>query len=972
MPVTSELGLLFNALPRPYLLLSRELVIEAVSDAYLAATLTQRAYLLGRYVYEVFPDNPQTPKANVMHNLHASLAHVLATGQPHEMAQQHYYVPDPAHSGQFIERYWQSLTAPVFDAHSQVVQFIHSVLDVTAQVQAQAYLQESQAAEQAAYVEAERQRQRFHEVLMQLPAHVAVYHGPDHIYQFVNPPYQSQFPHRSFAGRPFYEAMPEASGLGVVALFDQVYQTGEPYYVQEMEGWFDFQGNGEPEQLFFNLSLHPLRNAQGHIDGVLDFSYSVTEQVRARRQVEQLNQELETRVQERTQQLRHQQGLLTQIMRQVPAAIATLDGPAHHFTFFNDACQALSKGRIRLGLSVAKVSPEVVPQGFIGLLDQVYATGQPFTGTENPIHLFDEATGQPELRYQDFIYQPLTDEQHQTQGILAFIVDVTDKVRSRQHAEALQAELLVAAQQQAAERLAFYQIFEQTPALVALLRAPSHRYEYVNPTYQALFPGRQLVGLNVFEAVPELQDQGFVGLLDQVYQTGETYFGQEVPFRRASAPGQPIGTDYFNFTYQAYREKGEVAGVSIFAFDVTEQALGRQEHEVQRQELEQLFMQAPAPIVILDGPNLVFQLINPAYQHIFPGRALAGKPLLEALPELVGTPIPDLFQRVYQTGEPVTVQELPLLQARHEGHAPEEIYWTFTYQARRTAHGIIDGVRVFAHDVTEQVRTRQRVQELNEELADTNQELAALNEELQASNEELNKSNTQLIRTNVDLDNFIYTASHDLKAPISNIEGLLLALERELPAASRVGDVPYMLTLMQEATERFKRTITHLTDISRLQKEHDQAAELVRLDVVVEAVRLDLLPLIEQTQAQLEVQVPASVMLTFSEKNLRSVVYNLLSNALKYRYPDRVPQVRVSYLPQHEYQVLEVQDNGLGMDLSHSQEKLFAMFQRLHTHVEGTGIGLYMVKKIVENAGGRIEVASQLGQGSTFRVYFRR
>jgi signal transduction histidine kinase len=80
--------------------------------------------------------------------------------------------------------------------------------------------------------------------------------------------------------------------------------------------------------------------------------------------------------------------------------------------------------------------------------------------------------------------------------------------------------------------------------------------------------------------------------------------------------------------------------------------------------------------------------------------------------------------------------------------------------------------------------------------------------------------------------------------------------------------------------------------------------------------------------------------------------------------------VRVNSWRQDNYQVLEVQDNGLGLDLAQGQDKLFAMFQRLHTHVEGTGIGLYMVKKIVENAGGRIEVRSTLEQGSVFTVYF--
>ncbi|UOQ76558.1 ATP-binding protein [Hymenobacter sp. 5516J-16] len=110
--------------------------------------------------------------------------------------------------------------------------------------------------------------------------------------------------------------------------------------------------------------------------------------------------------------------------------------------------------------------------------------------------------------------------------------------------------------------------------------------------------------------------------------------------------------------------------------------------------------------------------------------------------------------------------------------------------------------------------------------------------------------------------------------------------------------------------------------------------------------------------------------MTFAEKNLRSVVYNLLSNALKYRHPDRAPHVQICCQPQEGYQVLEVQDNGLGLNLQQGQDKLFAMFQRLHTHVEGSGIGLYMVKRMVENAGGRIEVQSELGRGSVFRVYF--
>ena len=104
---------------------------------------------------------------------------------------------------------------------------------------------------------------------------------------------------------------------------------------------------------------------------------------------------------------------------------------------------------------------------------------------------------------------------------------------------------------------------------------------------------------------------------------------------------------------------------------------------------------------------------------------------------------------------------------------------------------------------------------------------------------------------------------------------------------------------------------------------------------------------------------------------MRSLVHNLISNAIKYRSPDRTPQVNISCQSTEEYHVLTIKDNGLGMKAS-SRGQLFTMFKRFHDHVEGSGIGLYMVKKMVENAGGFIEVESQENIGTTFKVYFKR
>lgn len=130
------------------------------------------------------------------------------------------------------------------------------------------------------------------------------------------------------------------------------------------------------------------------------------------------------------------------------------------------------------------------------------------------------------------------------------------------------------------------------------------------------------------------------------------------------------------------------------------------------------------------------------------------------------------------------------------------------------------------------------MQGLNEQLADLNEELAAINEEITATNEELHASNMRLTRTNADLDNFVYTASHDLKAPITNIEGLLALLPELLPDAVRTdAHVAPVLERMHESIERVRRTLTHLTDVSQLQAEFAQPAETVSLAAVIEDVR---------------------------------------------------------------------------------------------------------------------------------------
>jgi PAS domain-containing protein len=130
------------------------------------------------------------------------------------------------------------------------------------------------------------------------------------------------------------------------------------------------------------------------------------------------------------------------------------------------------------------------------------------------------------------------------------------------------------------QRETYEHLFMQAPAMIAIARGPEHRFEFVNPAYQQLFPHRQLVGHTVAEVLPEIKDQGIIDLLDNVYRTGETFYAQELPLQLERDASQQLRDSYFNFTYQQFRENDQPAGIMVFAFEVTD--LVRARHSLER------------------------------------------------------------------------------------------------------------------------------------------------------------------------------------------------------------------------------------------------------------------------------------------------------------------------------------------------------------------------------------------------------
>ncbi len=390
-----------------------------------------------------------------------------------------------------------------------------------------------------------------------------------------------------------------------------------------------------------------------------------------------------------------------------------------------------------------------------------------------------------------------------------------------------------------------------------------------------------------------------------------------------------------------------------------------------KDKLERFFMQAPAGICVLDGPELVFELVNPLYQQLLPGRDLMNKPILEALPEIREQDIYQILKQVQESGQPFEGKEIHVPLTNHINNNLEDRYFNFIYHPRRDDNGIVDGVLAFVFEVTAQVKTKKELESLYQELATSNEELQTAHEELRTTIEELEETNQQLITINNDLDNFIYTASHDLKAPISNIEGLVTALQENLNQNEKDDTSNMLLGFIETSVDRFKKTIEDLTDISRIQKASEQEMNVVIVHEIIDEVLLDLSTSVRKSNALINIDVDHCDSIFTSRKNIRSIIYNLLSNSIKYSHPERRPEITIECGHEDNFQTITVKDNGLGIDMS-KKNKLFAMFGRLHNHVEGTGVGLYMVKKIVENAGGKIEVESEIDKGSAFKVYFRK
>ncbi len=449
----------------------------------------------------------------------------------------------------------------------------------------------------------------------------------------------------------------------------------------------------------------------------------------------------------------------------------------------------------------------------------------------------------------------------------------------------------------------------------------------------------------VFNAVEEQNQNPVANLVTRVMDEGQIVTldkhtllirrdGAEWPINDSAAP--------------IMGEQHEILGVVLAFHDISEQRQAEQTIRLNEEKYRMLFENSPDAITLLGLDGTIIDC-NQATVRLRnrPKENIVGQPFLdvESLREEDLAEYAAIFSRLI-AGENVGPMTVELKGPNDEPR------WLEAYPSLLHRGGKLDAIQVIARDVTQRRLAEQKVARYQEHLEELVAERTA----------ELEQSNLQLARSNAELEQFAYVASHDLREPLRKIKSYTELLAQRYGGRLDERADKYIHYIV-DGSARMQELITELLLYSRLGR-IGQNLKLTELSSIMKDVISDLELSIEENSATITVG-PLPV-LKVDAQQIGRLFQNLLSNALKFQ-SDHQPKIHVAAEQVEDEWHFSVADNGIGIE-SRYIDRIFLIFQRLHTRGEygGTGMGLAICKKIVENHNGRIWAESQPSIGTTF------
>lgn len=787
------------------------------------------------------------------------------------------------------------------------------------------------AAEQAARAGAERARiaELFHEA----PVAIATWRGPQHVFEFANPRYEQIVGRKDLVGRALRDVLPELEGQGVFDIYDGVYSTGERFFSAEMSVMLDRHGSGKQEEGVFSFTLEPIRE-KGRVSGLMVIAVDVTEQIRARRD------QIETE-----QRLR---------LAMESAEIGIWDfNPVSGHLDWDARCKALAglppEASVDFEMFLSGVHPgdrDRVKHEIEGALDPAsngeYGSEYRSIGIEDRVTRWIAAQGRTffeagrAVRFigtRRDITARKSAERELLQGAkraqLGAEIGAVMAGRSALDEQLRRcAQAIVSNLDAAIARI--WTLDEATQTLV--LRASMGLYTHLDGPHSRVPVGSLKIGLIARERRPHLSND----VLTDDYVGDKAWAARE---GMVAFAGYPLIVDDRVVGVMAMFSRSPLGLQTLhslaYVADAIAVGIDRKSSEEQLRKSEQRYrsvIEATAKTIWTTSPEGEMRGEQPEWAALTgqTSEEVQGHGWLSAIHPEDRPRTLALWQAAVSSGE-VFIREHRV--RRRDG---EWRYFSANSAPVREEDGSIREWFGVQTDVTEK-----KLVEVERELL-----IAALK------------------RSNEDLDQFAYVTSHDLKAPLRGIANLSQWVEEDL--ADKISDEGREhMRLLRGRVNRLEALINGILSYSRAGRTQDRP-ESVDVGKLVREV-IELLAPVKEVSLVISEDLPT---IQTERVPLQQVLLNLISNAIKYAAKTD-PRVIVTCSDTGDGYSFMVRDNGSGI-APEFHKRIWVIFQTLEPRdkVEATGIGLSIVKKIVESRGGRVWIDSGIGAGAAFHFFW--
>ncbi len=597
-----------------------------------------------------------------------------------------------------------------------------------------------------------------------------------------------------------------------------------------------------------------------------------------------------------------------------PSSMGVLRGPDHVFEIVNPLYLELIGKKDIIGKTFKEVLPEAVDQGFIDILDSVYKTGKTFSSSEMLIKLDTLGTGQLVDKYLNFMYQAHRTEKNIIDGILFFAIDVTEQVVLRKKIEDSEAKL------------------KKAQALLQISNWEIDLINYINTWSDECY---DIIGWRREDLEPSLQ--AFLSLIHpddfelanaMVVETFQTYDAGSFSARIQTKMGD------IKYVYCEWKFEFDINAKPIRIYgilqDITERKKSEHENKFKAQLLDTI-----GQSVIATDLNGKVTFWNKAAVNTY------GWTLEEAL----GTNILKL------TPSDKALEEAEMLMSKlSQGES-----WSGEFYVRRK-NGDIFPAFVSNSSVNDEFGKQIGIIGVSNDISERKQ-----------FEEERSKITKELLQRNRDLEQFTFIISHNLRAPAANIMGFTEYLQDDTTTPQEHKE---LLKGLATSVSGLDTIIKDINSILQAKREINDKKETIRFSNIVTNVINSIGTTIDKNHVTIKTDFDEVDEIFSLKVYLHSIFYNLISNSIKYRSLDKQALIEIKSKREKDKIILTFEDNGMGIDMTKKGDKVFGLYQRFHNHVEGKGLGLFMVKTQVEAIGGKISVASELHKGTEFTIIF--